>query len=103
VGTVAYIRSPRDLPAVIAEVPDTEMHAVAAAGFEKNESFRHDILALLEKDGPLLSRDIADRRAGTLVVSAIHEDVRFIKAKTAAVHHEIEDLATWLGLQVAAA
>lgn len=42
----------------------------------------------------------ADRKAGTLVVNAIHLDVRFTKATTAAVRAEIEDLATWLGLEV---
>jgi uncharacterized protein YcaQ len=60
VETVAYIRSPRDLPAVIAEVRDAEMHAFTAAWLETNEPFRRDILALLEKEGPLLSRDIPD-------------------------------------------
>jgi uncharacterized protein YcaQ len=42
----------------------------------------------------------ADRKAGTLVVNAIHEDVRFTKATTTAVHREITDLAAWLGLTV---
>src|SRR6266567_1845595 len=60
VETVAYIRSPRDLPAVIAEVRDGQMHARIAAWLETNEPFRRDILALLEKNGPLLSRDIPD-------------------------------------------
>jgi uncharacterized protein len=60
VETVAYIRSPRDLPAVIAEIRDAETHAVVAAWLEKNEPFRRDVLALLEKNGPLLSRDIPD-------------------------------------------
>ncbi len=60
VETVAYIRSPRDLPAVIAEVRDAEMYAFTAAWLETNEPFRRDILALLEKEGPLLSRDIPD-------------------------------------------
>ena len=60
VETVAYIRSPRDLPAVIAEVRDAEMHPTIAAWLATNEPFRRDILALLEKEGPLLSRDIPD-------------------------------------------
>lgn len=60
IETVAYIRSPRDLPAVIAEARDTPMYPSTAAWFEKNEPFRHDILALLEREGPLLSRDIPD-------------------------------------------
>ena len=60
VETVAYIRSPRDLPAVIAEVRDAKMRAFAAGWIATNEPFRRDILALLEKEGPLLSRDIPD-------------------------------------------
>ena len=42
----------------------------------------------------------ADRKAGTLVVNAIHEDVRFTKAMRAAVEREIADLAAWLGLEI---
>lgn len=60
VETVAYIRSPRDVPAVIAEVRDAETYAFTAAWLKTNEPFRRDILALLEKEGPLLSRDIPD-------------------------------------------
>jgi uncharacterized protein YcaQ len=60
VETVAYIRPPRDLPAVIAEVREADMYPAAAAWFEKNEAFRRDILTLLEREGPLLSRDIPD-------------------------------------------
>jgi uncharacterized protein len=40
----------------------------------------------------------ADQRRGVLRVDAIHEDVPFTKAMTAAVHHEIEDLARFLRL-----
>lgn len=57
VETVAYIRPPRDLPAVIADGP---IHPTIAGWLEKNEPFRRDILKLLKKDGPLLSRDIPD-------------------------------------------
>ncbi|HEU4542289.1 MAG TPA: crosslink repair DNA glycosylase YcaQ family protein [Jiangellaceae bacterium] len=60
VETVAYIRSPNDLPAVIAEVRHAPMYPSTAAWFERNEPFRRDILALLEREGPLLSRDIPD-------------------------------------------
>lgn len=60
VETVAYIRPPRDLPAVLAEVREGETHPGVQEWLEKNDSFRRDILALLEKDGPLLSRDIPD-------------------------------------------
>lgn len=41
---------------------------------------------------------IADRKAGVLRVDAIHEDVPFTKAMTAAVRRELTDLATWQGL-----
>jgi uncharacterized protein YcaQ len=60
VETVAYIRPPRDLPAVIAEVREAAMHPNTAAWLEKNEPFRRDIIVLLEKEVPLLSRDIPD-------------------------------------------
>ena len=43
----------------------------------------------------------ADRKAGVLVVNAIHQDVDFTKAMTAAVHREIKDLARWLELDLA--
>ncbi len=42
----------------------------------------------------------ADRDAGELQVAAVHEDVPFGRAMTAAVDAEIEDLARWLGLEV---
>ncbi|MGH3478689.1 MAG: DNA glycosylase AlkZ-like family protein [Nocardioidaceae bacterium] len=60
VETVAFIRSPGDVPAVIAEIRNAEMHPFTAAWLKTNEPFRRDILALLEKKGPLLSRDIPD-------------------------------------------
>lgn len=60
VETVAYIRSPRDLPAVIAEVRDAEMYPTTAAWLKTNEPFRRDILTILERRGRLLSRDIPD-------------------------------------------
>jgi uncharacterized protein len=41
----------------------------------------------------------ADRKASVLHVNAIHEDVRFTKAITRAVQAELEDLASWLGLE----
>jgi uncharacterized protein len=40
----------------------------------------------------------ADRRASVLRVHAIHEDVRFTRTMTKAVQAELEDLASWLGL-----
>jgi hypothetical protein len=60
VETVAYIRPPRDVPAVIAEMRDAEPYPFMAAWLEKNEPFRRDVLGLLEREGPLLSRDIPD-------------------------------------------
>ncbi len=44
---------------------------------------------------------LADRTAGVLQVHAIHQDVPFTEAVTAAVGHEITDLAYWLGLELA--
>jgi uncharacterized protein YcaQ len=40
----------------------------------------------------------ADRTASVLEVFAIHQDVRFTRAITRAVHSELDDLAGWLGL-----
>jgi uncharacterized protein YcaQ len=41
-----------------------------------------------------------DRRAGALVVHAVHEDVPFTPTMAGAVRHEIDDLAGWLGATV---
>ena len=41
---------------------------------------------------------VADRKASRLDVYAVHEDVRFTRAMTAAVKAELSDLASWLGL-----
>jgi uncharacterized protein YcaQ len=60
VETVAYVRSPRDLAAVLAEAREGETYPTMAAWLEKNESFRRDIRALLAEQGPLLSRDVPD-------------------------------------------
>jgi hypothetical protein len=43
----------------------------------------------------------ADRKAGVLRVDAIHQDIPFNTAMTAAVQHEIKDLAHWLRLTLA--
>jgi uncharacterized protein len=40
----------------------------------------------------------ADRKASVLRINAIHEDVRFTRTITKAVHAELEDLASWLEL-----
>jgi uncharacterized protein YcaQ len=42
----------------------------------------------------------ADRATGRLRVDAIHQDLPFTKAITAAVHREIKDLARWLRLDL---
>ncbi len=42
----------------------------------------------------------ADRRAGALVVHAVHEDVPFTAATADDVRREIDDLAAWLDLSV---
>ncbi len=42
----------------------------------------------------------ADRKSGVLRVTAVHEDVPFTKAMTAAVDREIADLAQWLKLDL---
>ena len=42
----------------------------------------------------------ADRKAGVLRVAAVHRDVPFSKAMTAAVDREIKDLARWLDLEL---
>jgi len=42
----------------------------------------------------------ADRKAGVLTVSAIHQDVPFTREMLAAIDTEIASLAAWLGLEV---
>jgi uncharacterized protein YcaQ len=42
----------------------------------------------------------ADRTVGVLHVDAVHEDVPFTKAMTAAITKEIKALAAWLNLTV---
>jgi uncharacterized protein len=42
----------------------------------------------------------ADRKAGVLTVSAIHQDVPFTREMSAAIDAEITSLAAWLGLEV---
>jgi hypothetical protein len=41
----------------------------------------------------------ADRKASVLRVNAIHEDVTFTRTMTKAVQAELDDLASWLGLE----
>jgi uncharacterized protein YcaQ len=40
----------------------------------------------------------ADRKASVLRVNAIHEDVKFTRAMSKAVQSELQDMASWLGL-----
>jgi uncharacterized protein YcaQ len=42
----------------------------------------------------------ADRKAGLLRVNAIHEDVNLTRGMTKGVQAELEDLASWLGLEM---
>jgi uncharacterized protein YcaQ len=42
----------------------------------------------------------ADRKAGVLTVSAVHQDIPFTADVTAAVEAEIADLACWLGVEL---
>jgi uncharacterized protein YcaQ len=42
----------------------------------------------------------ADHKSGVLRVDAVHRDVPFTDAMTAAVDHEIDDLAQWLELEL---
>jgi uncharacterized protein YcaQ len=42
----------------------------------------------------------ADRKAGVFRVHALHEDVPFTKAMSAAVQREVAELADWLRLHL---
>src|SRR5215211_5560587 len=44
---------------------------------------------------------IAERKASVLRVNAIHEDVKFTRTMTKSVQTELEDLASWLGVDAA--
>ncbi|WP_405866508.1 DNA glycosylase AlkZ-like family protein [Streptomyces sp. NBC_00005] len=59
-------------------------------------------LPILYGDGLVGKVDAtADRRTGALRVDAIHQDVPFTEPMSAEIGHEIEDLARWLGLELA--
>jgi uncharacterized protein YcaQ len=45
----------------------------------------------------------ADRKASVLRVNAIHEDVKFTRTMAKAVQAEVDDLASWLGLDAVVA
>ena len=55
---------------------------------------------VVDRDGQLVGKvdAVADRKASVLRVNAIHEDVRFTRTMTKAVQGELDDLASWLGL-----
>jgi uncharacterized protein YcaQ len=64
-----------------------------------NDACRQDILYGDALVGKLDAT--ADRAAGVLRVNAIHQDVSFTKAATAAIGDEVEDLVRWLKLDLA--
>lgn len=73
-----------------------EMYKPAAArrwGYFALPVLHHDRLV-----GKLDAR--ADRKAGSLIISALHEDVAFTPRMRADVEAEIESLADWLGLRL---
>jgi hypothetical protein len=56
-------------------------------------------LPILHKDRLVGKLDAtADRKASVLRVNAIHEDVKLTRPMAKAVQAEVEDLASWLGL-----
>jgi uncharacterized protein YcaQ len=60
----ALIRPIDDLGLYLAGAADFPNYERSRAWFRDNDSFRRDILELLEKSGPLASRDIPDTSAG---------------------------------------
>jgi uncharacterized protein YcaQ len=71
-----------------------EMYKPAA-----NRRWGYYALPILHEDRLVGKVDaVADRKASVLRVNAIHEDVPFTGAITKAVRAEIDDLASWLGL-----
>lgn len=55
---------------------------------------------MLHGDTPVGKVDaIADRKASTLRINAIHEDVAFTPGVTKSVNGELESLRRWLGLE----
>ena len=56
----AMIRPVSDLPLHLAGASNWPVHERSRAWFQANDSFRRDVLELLESSGPLLSRDVPD-------------------------------------------
>jgi uncharacterized protein len=66
---------------------------------KQNRRWGYFALPVLHNDQLVGKVDaIADRKASRLDVHAVHEDIRFTRAMTAAVKAELGDLANWLGL-----
>jgi uncharacterized protein YcaQ len=58
-------------------------------------------LPILHEDRLIGKLDAAaDRKAGTLLVNAIHEDVKFTRAMRDGIQAELVDLAAWLALEL---
>jgi uncharacterized protein YcaQ len=69
---------------------------------EKDRRWGYFALPILHGDRLVGKLDAkGDRKAGVLRVNAIHEDVKFTKPIAKAVQAEINDLASWLQLEVA--
>ena len=61
--------------------------------------FGYFALPILHQDRLVGKVDAAaDRKASLLRVNAIHEDVKFTRTMAKAVESELDDLASWLGL-----
>jgi uncharacterized protein YcaQ len=70
---------------------------------EKQRRWGYFALPILHGDRLVGKLDAkAERKAGVLRVNTIHEDVKFTKTIAKAVQGELRDLASWLGLEVAA-
>jgi uncharacterized protein len=73
-----------------------EMYKPAAA-----RRWGYFALPILHDDRLVGKLDAAvDRKAGTLTVAAIHEDVPFASSTSDAVRAELEELAAWIGVEV---
>lgn len=56
----AYIRPMSDLSLYLADMARSPLRERTRAWLDANDSFRRDVLTVLDESGPLLSRDIAD-------------------------------------------
>jgi uncharacterized protein len=70
---------------------------------EANRRWGYFALPILHDDRLVGKLDAkADRKASQLRVNAIHADVKFTRAMAGAVQAEVDDLASWLGLNAVA-